>query len=326
MTTSSIQQRFHRSSHNVLICGNGPSLKEIDYLRLPVDYDVFRCNQFYFEDSYFAGKKVKAAFFTPSILFYQYLTCRELKKRDEYHIEYIIASSFNNELFDKKDEFILQQLIDVIDGYHEFLVKTPELDSMLRVAWLYDNQRITSGVYMIISAVMAGYQNIYVAGLDFYRGKGYAFEAAKPNMLTISPIFASPNYGVSDFHSEHFDLAIIDFLIQQYDVNIYSVCPSSFLSEQIGLAEQQTLSSILNTENKSVQALKDIVLPTPLAETKYQRLQEMKMYGRHILSGSHKSIYQNIYYHLVCDLFYLPKVLKNYLSKKIKKLLKKHLS
>ncbi|EAH6454264.1 alpha-2,3-sialyltransferase, partial [Campylobacter jejuni] len=46
----------------VIIAGNGPSLKEIDYSRLPNDFDVFRCNQFYFEDKYYLGKKCKAVF------------------------------------------------------------------------------------------------------------------------------------------------------------------------------------------------------------------------------------------------------------------------
>ncbi|EFP3399602.1 alpha-2,3 sialyltransferase, partial [Campylobacter jejuni] len=44
---------------NALVCGNGPSLKNIDYKRLPKQFDVFRCNQFYFEDRYFVGKDVK---------------------------------------------------------------------------------------------------------------------------------------------------------------------------------------------------------------------------------------------------------------------------
>lgn len=54
---------------NVIIAGNGPSLKEIDYSRLPNDFDVFRCNQFYFEDKYYLGKKCKAVFYNPIFFF-----------------------------------------------------------------------------------------------------------------------------------------------------------------------------------------------------------------------------------------------------------------
>lgn len=45
-----------------IIAGNAPSLKNIDYTLLPQDYDVFRCNQFYLEDKYYLGKKLKAVF------------------------------------------------------------------------------------------------------------------------------------------------------------------------------------------------------------------------------------------------------------------------
>lgn len=42
----------------IVIAGNGPSLAQIDYSRLPQDFDVFRCNQY----KYFLEKKIKGAF------------------------------------------------------------------------------------------------------------------------------------------------------------------------------------------------------------------------------------------------------------------------
>ncbi|EAJ8474776.1 alpha-2,3 sialyltransferase, partial [Campylobacter upsaliensis] len=50
-----------------IIAGNAPSLKNIDYTLLPQDYDVFRCNQFYLEDKYYLGKKLKAVFFNSCV-------------------------------------------------------------------------------------------------------------------------------------------------------------------------------------------------------------------------------------------------------------------
>ncbi|WP_353616917.1 alpha-2,3-sialyltransferase [Candidatus Ornithobacterium hominis] len=38
---------------------NRPSLTEINYNLLSEDYDVFRCNQFYFEEKYYSGKDIK---------------------------------------------------------------------------------------------------------------------------------------------------------------------------------------------------------------------------------------------------------------------------
>lgn len=50
-------------SKAVLIAGNGPSLGQIDYNRLPKEFDIFRCNQFYLEEEYFVGKKLRQLFF-----------------------------------------------------------------------------------------------------------------------------------------------------------------------------------------------------------------------------------------------------------------------
>ncbi|MGC6406569.1 alpha-2,3-sialyltransferase, partial [Bisgaard Taxon 45] len=61
-----------------VVAGNGQSLAEIDYSLLPEKYDVFRCNQFYFEERYFLGKKIKAVFFTPKVFLEQYYTLYHL--------------------------------------------------------------------------------------------------------------------------------------------------------------------------------------------------------------------------------------------------------
>lgn len=50
------------NTDKVVIAGNGPSLASIDYSKLPENFDVFRCNQFYFEDKYYLGKKIKKYF------------------------------------------------------------------------------------------------------------------------------------------------------------------------------------------------------------------------------------------------------------------------
>lgn len=91
----------------VIIAGNGPSLKEIDYSRLPNDFDVFRCNQFYFEDKYYLGKKCKAVFYNTYFFFEQYYTLKHLIQNQEYETELIMCSNFNlahieNEKFFKK--------------------------------------------------------------------------------------------------------------------------------------------------------------------------------------------------------------------------------
>ena len=65
----------------IIIAGNGPSLAQIDYTRHPKDFDVFRCNQFYFEDKYFLGKNIKGVFFNYFIFKEQFFTLHYLKEK-----------------------------------------------------------------------------------------------------------------------------------------------------------------------------------------------------------------------------------------------------
>lgn len=86
---------------SAVVAGNGPSLAEIDYSLLPDDYDVFRCNQFYFEDKYFLGKKVKYAFLNFSVILEQYFTYKTLDTNNEYSIENIVISRLAEASTDK---------------------------------------------------------------------------------------------------------------------------------------------------------------------------------------------------------------------------------
>ena len=42
----------------ILIVGSGPSVKNVDYRRLPEDFDIMRVNHFYKEDYFYFGRKV----------------------------------------------------------------------------------------------------------------------------------------------------------------------------------------------------------------------------------------------------------------------------
>lgn len=37
-----------KAQKSVLVLGNGPSLRNLNYAALPIDVDIFRVNQFYF--------------------------------------------------------------------------------------------------------------------------------------------------------------------------------------------------------------------------------------------------------------------------------------
>ena len=156
-----------------MIAGNGPSLKNIDYTRLPKDFDVFRCNQFYFEDKYFLGKKIKGAFFNPSVLKEQYFTAQHLRDTNQYEIEDIYCSILGS--FSEIDARVMKELdyffpsVKKISSYLETL---PMLHQALKYQLFYYGKWPTSGIMMILVAIAQGYKEIYLTGIDFYEGGG----------------------------------------------------------------------------------------------------------------------------------------------------------
>ncbi|MFC6277489.1 alpha-2,3-sialyltransferase [Psittacicella hinzii] len=313
------EKKIKRTSDNVIICGNGPSLRTIDYDRLPTDYDVFRCNQFYFEDCYFIGKKVKAAFFTPNFLWNQYLTTQKLIENQEYDIEHIVTSTFNNPLIEPKTlKEEISYLVDVIDGYDAFLSHYLDIDIILIRYEIFEHKRITSGVYMILAAMACGYKNIYIAGIDFYQDDLYAFDTAKTNILSLVPNIDKKE-GKSDTHSLNFDMHIIQYLRDHYNLNLFSLCPTSYLSQHIPFifndnCKQPGDMCNFNVEKKQGEWTKDIVL---LPETVKWRIRELSGSNQEV-KDSRDDIYQNIYYKLIMDLVRLPRLYKKYCKKKKK--------
>ena len=76
-----------------VIAGNGPSLAAIDYKRLPKDFDVFRCNQFYLEDAYYLGRQIDSVFFVTWAMLENYYTLQHLMERGEYECKNIWSPS-----------------------------------------------------------------------------------------------------------------------------------------------------------------------------------------------------------------------------------------
>src|SRR5688572_14896026 len=69
-----------------LIAASGPSLTRIDYRRVPADAKVFRLNNFFFEDKYYATRNVDVYYTHSGFLHGQYFNLHQLRERDEYRI------------------------------------------------------------------------------------------------------------------------------------------------------------------------------------------------------------------------------------------------
>ncbi|EAJ8916637.1 TPA: alpha-2,3 sialyltransferase [Campylobacter jejuni] len=287
---------------NAVICGNGPSLKKINYKRLPKEFDVFRCNQFYFEDRYFVGRNVKYAFFNSFVFFEQYYTTKQLIQNKEYNIENIICSTFNLPLIDNESFIKLfpSCFCDALLG-HEVLSKINDFLAFVKYNEIYENKRITSGIYMCAAAVALGYKNIYLTGIDFYDDKNnmYAFESKQHNLLSLLPNFKNKD-SVYETHSKDFDLETLIFLKEKYNVNFYALNENSPISKYIDLAPIENSNFIL--KDKPSNYINDILIPN----SKY----------KNTIYNIQNQLKQNIYYKLFKDLFHLPSDIKHYLKEK----------
>lgn len=311
----------NRQTDHVIVAGNGPSLCSVDYTRLPIDYDVFRCNQFYFEDKYYLGRKVKRAFFNPSVFSEQFYTAYQLSQQGDYEIEQVVLS--NN--LSKKAYPLVEALYDIIPdielGYEDYLVKLDAFVKHLRILDFYEARRPTSVVYMAAVAVACGYKHIYFTGLDFYRGASvgdqYAFDNNRPNLLKIVPAFNKTVHNVR--HTESCDLEMLQFLQKHYDVHFYALSESSPVAEFYPLAPVVNPNPDFKLEPKAENAIRDLQIPP---YSGYKRILNQGAWRRvhDRLVRTEKYLNRNLWIRLFADLFRVPSALKHiFMQKKHRK-------
>ncbi|HED6756952.1 TPA: alpha-2,3 sialyltransferase [Campylobacter coli] len=288
--------------NNVIIAGNGPSLKEIDYSKLPDDFDVFRCNQFYFEDKYYLGKKCKAVFYNPSLFFEQYYTLKHLIANQEYETELIICSNFNQAHLESENfrKSFYDYFPDAYLGY-DFFKQLKEFDAYFKFHEIYLNQRITSGIYMCAVAIALGYKEIYLTGIDFYQnGSSYAFDTKQENLLKLAPNFKNDNSQYIG-HNKNTDIKALEFLEKTYKINLYCLSPNSSLANFIEIAPNLNSRFIAQEKNNYT---KDILIPPKEAYEKFSKNINLKK----------SKIKENIYFKIVKDLLRLPSDIKHYIK------------
>ncbi|MCE3047134.1 alpha-2,3-sialyltransferase [Helicobacter kayseriensis] len=237
---------------SIVIAGNGPSLAQIDYTRLPQDFDVFRCNQFYFEDRYFLGKKIKGVFFNPFVLKQQFWTLHRLKDKGEYEVEDVYCNitmgKWDREWGNGKSKNLEEELkydYPSVKSTYPYLSAMKDFDALLKFFVLYYNLRFTSGVMMLITALAQGYKEIYLTGIDFYEdgGLSYAFEVKnKPRLSQCIPLFDQEGFK-DQVHQKHVDIEGIKLASMLEGVKIYALSPSSTLAQIIPLAPSQNQTS-----------------------------------------------------------------------------------
>ncbi|WP_051420564.1 alpha-2,3-sialyltransferase [Helicobacter pametensis] len=245
----------------IIIAGNGPSLAQIDYSRLPKDFDVFRCNQFYFEDRYFLGKKIKGVFFNHRLIWEFFFTMNQIRQRYEYEIQdlYSCLSPFDCE----KESFeyfkTLKHYFPTVIDFYPYLREYKMIYEQILHWYLYEKKFLNMGTYMLITALAQGYKEIYLVGIDFYEGRDYAFNmSGKKNLYLKIPAFEE-GYTKISAHNQSFDRAIIQMIQNLNLCTLYSLSPSSPMSQFIPLAPIQ--SSVFSVLQKPKNYIDDLLIP-----------------------------------------------------------------
>ena len=298
-----------------IIAGNAPSIKEIDYARMPRDFRVFRCNQFYFEDKYYLGKKVEATTFATQMFFEQIYTMLVLNQKCEYQVDSIFL--FNNEMHLKcAKRQNMQYFMDFISGdclVHKifdckYSPNIAEFLEHLKLQELYFDKHPTSGIMLCAIAIAMGYRDIYLCGIDFYENKPYAFSMSNKNVLSIMPEFASIGDKIqkqeNQWHTKEADLEALSFLQRHYGARFYSLCPNSPLSRYFPLAP--ITNSDFVVEKKSEGYINDVLIPDKNA---YSMLNALR-------GGVKCRLKDNLYFKIFYDLLKLRKDIKQYLQYK----------
>lgn len=252
----------------IVIAGNGPSLSKIDYSRLPKDFEVFRCNQFFLEQQYFLGKKIKGVFYNPFLLKQQYFTLHCLKERGEYEVEDVYCNismgMWDRQTFDKKPrdwESELKYNYPLVKSTYPYLSAMKEFDALFKFYALYYEKRFTSGIMMLITAIAQGYKEIYLTGIDFYVGGGvdYAFEVKGDTQLNrILPAFNDENFKDS-VHNKDVDVSAIKLAQSLEGIKLYAISPDTPLCEILPLAPVQEGSDHFEVFSKPEGYICDLV-------------------------------------------------------------------
>ena len=251
------EAEMNTSKKPVIIAGNGPSLARIDYTRLPQDFDVYRCNQFYFEDKYYLGKRVTSAFFNPAVFYEQYYTLKNLESRGEYSYEHLYSSKM---LWGTEDlrinPFFNMVFPDAIELY-SIMREYPKVHAFLKYNDLFHRQRATSGVLMLLAAAINGYREMHLIGIDFYEGGDYAFDIKKKNLLRLVPEFKAQSK--TGQHSKDIDLKTIDFIVEYFDLKVYDLSLDSH--HALGLPKSPVTNNTFIPEDRFKDSIKDILIP-----------------------------------------------------------------
>lgn len=219
----------------IVIAGNGPSIKDIDYRRLPKDIDIFRVNHFYKEDYYYLGKNIN--YYIPGSRsgLYDYLPIVFAKTMEGvYNIfEYIGVTLY--------DQYVTDYFSYLINFGQNNIVDTEKSNSIWSYIKLYRDYHknynsyllLNTGTWAIFKAIEYGYKEIYIVGIELQGVNNWEHFYEEPDNC---------KYELSThirYHNEKFEKDLIKYMSILPGIKMYSISNSCGINEILELAPIQ---------------------------------------------------------------------------------------
>jgi glycosyltransferase involved in cell wall biosynthesis len=222
------------TSRPVLIVGNGPSAGQPDYSRIPANAYVFRMNHFYFEPASLYGRR--ADFVLWSVR--NQLLHEKLQKITVERGYDIGCFCFPSGILQKDDaNGILTQTFQPYLDHWSVISRRPELGRRMMSRPLP-----TQGVQAVAMALILGFREIFVIGMDFYQParQRYYFQPPATDAARLKEKDLALGYEKN--HSLETDIAFLRATQACFpEARIASVSAKSYAATLLGLAEPQAV-------------------------------------------------------------------------------------
>lgn len=292
------------NSKSVLVCGNGPSMRALDYTRIPSDVDIYRVNQFYCEEKYFVGKKVKRHFIAYVFdMGIKLFTAFNLKRTGEYEIEKIILGAMHPpvEHLHYEAPHLAMELWRDLEGvelYFDYIKRFPMIQEWAYIKGFFNHTWPTSGLHAIVSALAQGYENIYLAGIDFY------YRDEQPSTQRLEDPSEHPDYFYKVGRNA---LTLFDGFNYKSDIFKFNHGGHSIFTELEFLSLINKQASFMGTKiyNVSDNSMDEILPKAPILESGYFKptledkpkgyiadfeIPRIGSYSSHILNGEAEEV------------------------------------
>ena len=214
---------------SIIVAGNGPSVKDIDYRRLPKQIDTLRVNHFYKEEYFYLTKNV--TYYLPAgrgetLEYIPLVFAKTIEGVYNIH-KYILDNPFITEYFSYLTEFFESKIVN---------------EDLSKMIWnyvkLYNNYHnsnfyLNSGTVAIVKAIECGYTDIYIVGIELQDADNWTHFYARPD---------NQKYEINAHKKHHmlkFDKDLIRYMSNLPGINMYSISESSGINSILELAPIQ---------------------------------------------------------------------------------------